>query len=340
MSSATSAAAGMAGTAGRGGAPIQVVSMGSYHIGGRKVTIEGGAKRRMPLWPGGPLVDYDPNGDFQAGQMYVQYTRLAHPVIPYPVCMIHGGGASGALWETTQAGTPGWQFMFLQNGFDVNVSDGVERGRSSWAQFPEINQGEPMFMSYAERWTTYRLGPKPGVPFAGSRFDASKFDQFMKQQVPRWTTSNAMVQAAYDEYFGSMTDGFVICAHSQGGLFALAAALRHPENVRGVVLVESSSTLDPAQTDVSALEGVPFLFVYGDFLSDEYRPDGYTWPGQAAYEGSMRHLHAHLRARGCDSTWLELPRIGIRGNTHAMMLEDNSRQIADLVCGWMREHVR
>lgn len=41
--------------------------------------------------------------------------------------------------------------MFLQNGLNVNVSDGVERGRSSWAQFPEINEGEPMFQSYAER---------------------------------------------------------------------------------------------------------------------------------------------------------------------------------------------
>ena len=50
--------------------------------------------------------------------------------------------------------------MFLQNGLNVNVSDGVERGRSSWAQFPGINEGEPMFQSYAERWTTYRLARK------------------------------------------------------------------------------------------------------------------------------------------------------------------------------------
>ena len=87
--------------------------------------------------------DYDPNGDFQAGQMYVQYTRLADPVVPYPVCMVHGGGGTGALWETTQAGEPGWEYMFLQNGFHVNVSDGVERGRASWAQFPEINPVPP-----------------------------------------------------------------------------------------------------------------------------------------------------------------------------------------------------
>lgn len=253
---------------------------------------------------------------------------------------VHGGGASGALWETTQAGGPGWEFMFLQNGLNVNVSDGVEHGRSSWAQFPEINEGEPMFQSYAERWTTYRLGPKPGVPFEGSRFDASRYDQFMKQQVPRWTTSNAMVQAAYDEYFGSLTDGCIILAHSQGSLFALESALRYPQNVRGIVLVEPSSTLDPTERDVSSLEGIPFLFVYGDFLDDAHKIDGYVWPGQFAYEGSMRRLHEHLSGVGGDSTWLELPRLGIRGNTHAMMLEDNSRQIADLICDWIKGHVR
>lgn len=320
--------------------PVQIASFGSYHIGGRKVTIEGSDLRHISFWPGGPPVDYDPNGDFQAGQMYVQYVDLVDPVLPYPVCMVHGGGATGALWESTQDGRPGWSFRFLQNGFNVHVSDGVERGRSSWAQFPEINDGEPMFMSYAERWTTYRLGPKPGVPFEGSRFDASKYDQFMKQQVPRCTTSNAMVQAAYDEYFGSMTDGCIILAHSQGGLFSLAAAMTCPRNIKGIVLLESSSTLDPQEADVSALEGIPMLFVYGDFLEDRHKIDGYIWPGQYAYEGSMRHLYEHMKAVGSDTEWIYLPERGIYGNTHALMMEDNSYQIADIICDWLKEHVR
>ena len=122
---------------------VKVTRKGSYFVGGEKVTIEGTNPIQMELWPGGPMLNYDPNGDFQAGQMYVQYTRLADPVVPYPVCMVHGGGGTGALWETTQAGEPGWEYMFLQNGFHVNVSDGVERGRASWAQFPEINPVPP-----------------------------------------------------------------------------------------------------------------------------------------------------------------------------------------------------
>ena len=54
----------------------------------------------------------------------------------------------------------------------------------------------------------------------------------------------------------------------------------------------------------------------------------------------MRKLHERVRAMGGDSTWLELPDLGIRGNTHALMLEDNSWQIADIICNWIREHVK
>lgn len=321
--------------------PVKVISKGSYHIGGKKVTIEGSAPIETHFWPGGPPVTYDPNGDFQAGQMYVQYTRIEDPVVPYPVCMIHGGGATGALWESTQDGGPGWEFRFLQNGFNVNISDGVERGRSAWAQFPEINDGPPMFMSYAERWTTYRLGPRLGVSFEGSRFNADQYDAFMKQQVPRWTTSNAMVQAAYDEYFGSMTDGCILLAHSQGGFFSLNSVLAREnyKNIKGIILVESSSTLDVNVTDVSCLKDIPFLFVFGDFLDEKQHVDGFEWTGNFAFNRTMRNLHNRILELGGDSTWLYLPEHGVYGNTHAMMIEDNSMQIADMICDWMKEHI-
>lgn len=312
---------------------VIIKSMGSYHIGGDKVVIEGSAPILTHFWPGGPPVTYDPNGEFQAGQMYVQYKRLENPYVPYPVVMVHGGGATGALYETTQKGEPGWEFMFLENGFHVDVVDGCERGRSSWAQFPEINDGPPMFNSYKERWTTYRLGPKYLKEFEGSRFDYSLYDQFMKQHVPRWTTSNAMVQKAYDTYFESQKEGMIVLAHSQGGQFSLNAALKNAKNIKAIILVESSSTLDPNEVDCSALKDIPFLFVYGDFLKPEYEIDGYVWPGSFAYKGSMRNLHTYVK----NSTWMELPDMGIYGNTHALMLEDNSRQIADLMCDWLKK---
>ena len=54
----------------------------------------------------------------------------------------------------------------------------------------------------------------------------------------------------------------------------------------------------------------------------------------------MRNLHEKLLSMGGDSTWLSLPELGIRGNTHALMMEDNSDEIADLICEWMKEHIK
>ena len=53
----------------------------------------------------------------------------------------------------------------------------------------------------------------------------------------------------------------------------------------------------------------------------------------------MRKLHERILELGGDSTWMHLPEMGIRGNTHAMMQENNSRQIADLVCDWLAKKV-
>lgn len=91
-------------------------------------------------------------------------------------------------------------------------------------------------------------------------------------------------------------------------------------------MVESSSNLDVDQVDVSAFADIPFLFVYGDFLGDEYCIDGYKWPGALAWEGSMRRLRERVLEMGGDSTWLELPDLGIRGNTRA---HAGRQQLAD-----------
>lgn len=90
------------------------------------------------------------------------------------------GGLTGVTWETTPDGREGFDTLFLRHGSNVCVSDAVERGRASWAQFPEINPVPPCFNSYAERWTTYRLGPKYPESYEGTRFDADKYDAFIK----------------------------------------------------------------------------------------------------------------------------------------------------------------
>ena len=128
--------------------------------------------------------------------------------------------------------------------------------------------------------------------------------------------------------------------HSEDAIREKLKKNPYPENVKAVILVESSSTIDVSKTDVSAFKNIPFLFVWGDFLGGEYVNERFKWIGDFAYSGTMRKLHEKIVELGGDSTWWHLPEMGIKGNTHAMMKEDNSRQIADMIGDWIKQHVK
>lgn len=318
---------------------IAVREIGSFHVGGKMHTLSRMAQRDRPSTPGGPVYSSDPNGEIVAGQMYVQYVRLASPQSPHPLLCWHGGGMTGATWETTPDGRQGWQMFFLRAGFDVYVSDAVERGRSSWAPFPAVYADAPYFRTGREAWEdVFRFGP-PGSWHAdpalrraheGMRFPVPYMDAFMKQFVPRWATNNALTQEAYDALIARL-DSSVVMTHSQGGNFGLTAALHAPDRVKAVVSIEPSGSPDPRAFDLASLRGVPHLFVWGDFL--DHRPSLrlHSLPLVRAWSDA-------LTAAGVDVEWIDLPSRGIKGNSHALMCDDNSDEIAGLVLDWLKRH--
>ena len=203
---------------------IKVKDRGSYFVGGKKYTLSGLPIVEMSFTPNGARSKVDPNGEYQAGQMYVQYVRLEEPISSYPVLLCHGGGMNGSTWETTPDGREGWDNLFLKSGFDIFVSDSVERGRSTWARYPEINPGPPVFRTYKAAWTGFRFGPNYGEIYKGQQFPVDYMDIFMKAANPRWTTSGEWTQKAFDEYVGSMKQGCILVSHSTGCLYAERAA--------------------------------------------------------------------------------------------------------------------
>ena len=145
-----------------GMAPLQVASIGGFHVGGSVRTLSGLPVREVRLTTSGPVRRVDANGDFLVGQMYVQYVRLASPSARHPLLLWHGGGLTGACWEDTPDGRPGWQNFFLRAGHDVYVSDAFERGRSGWPRYPEVVPDEPLFRSMRDAWNVFRFGPPEG----------------------------------------------------------------------------------------------------------------------------------------------------------------------------------
>jgi len=304
------------------------------HIGGREAVLDGLAEREVLYSPGNATVIVDPNGAFEVEHMYVQYVRLAAPKARHPLLLMHGGGLCGVTYETKPDRQPGWQSWFLQAGHDVYVADAVERGRASWARFPEIFQGEPHFRTKAEAWELFRIGAdgswrgsaSSSVANSGTLFPITAFDQFMKQATPRWTTTDAATQGAYNTLVDEHGP-FVIITHSQGANFAFRMAAAHPDKVAAIVAVEPSGFPSASQESLSAVRHIPHLFVWGDHMGSS-----------AIWRRIRQRLYRYgntLRSEGVAVVELDLPAIGVRGNSHMLMMDTNSNLVASLIQKWL-----
>src|SRR5207245_112927 len=123
-----------------------------------------------------------------------------------PLLMWHGGGLTGVTYETRPDGREGWLTYFVRQGWDVYNSDAVERGRAGWAMYPDIFKSEPVFLTKANPFERFRIGqgagsysPDPAKQrvLPGSQFPVAAYDNFVKQNVPRWTTTDDAILRAY-----------------------------------------------------------------------------------------------------------------------------------------------
>ena len=313
-------------------AAIAVRRIGSTYVGGRRASLQGLPMRQIVYSPGGPSVELDPNGQFQIEQMYVQYVQLHKPRARHPLLLMHGGGMCGVTYETTPDGRSGWQEIFLRAGHDVWIADALERGRASWARSPEFFAGEPVFRPMHEAWELFRIGPpgswRDGLPHANTRFPVQAFEPFMKQAMPRWTCNDAATAGAYGE-LARLHGPFVLIAHSQGCNFAWAMALAHPQQVRAIVALEPSGFPQLDDAALAPLRGIPQLMVWGDHLD--------AHPLWSQLRPRLRAFAQRLRQCGAQVDDWDLPSLGVRGNSHMLMMDDNSEDLARRIDGWLAE---
>ena len=256
--------------------PIALRDMGSFHVGGRLVEISGKPVKEVTFTPGGVPAKVDPNGTYQVEQMYVQYFLPANEKGAYPLLMWHGGGLTGVTYETTPDGREGWLNYFLRKGWAVYNSDAVERGRAGWAQYPDIFKSEPVFLTTANPFERFRIGdgagsydPDPAKRklMPGSQFPNEGYENFVKQNVPRWTTTDDAIIAAYIAEIDRVGPS-IILFHSQAGSFGFKVAQARPDKVKALIAIEPAGLGDPAKVDV--LKNIPTLIVYGDYIEKDF----------------------------------------------------------------------
>jgi hypothetical protein len=304
--------------AARAAEPIALRDMGSFHVGGRLVEISGKPVKEITFTPGGVPAKVDPNGTYQVEQMYVQYFLPANERGAYPLLLWHGGGLTGATYETTPDGREGWLNYFLRKGWSVYNSDAVERGRAGWAQYPDIFKSEPVFLATSNPFERFRIGSGPGSydpdPAKrklnpGSQFPDEGYENFTKQVVPRWTTTDDAIVAADIAEIDRCPS--LILFHRQAGTFGFKAVQARPDKVKALIAVEPAGFGDPAKADL--LKGIPAPFVNGDSIELDSR-----WP---KIHATGLAFADSIRAAGGVADVVDLPEVGIKGNTHMMMMD-------------------
>ena len=313
---------------------IVLRDMGSFHVGGRTAVISGKPVLEVRRTPGGPPTKVDPNGTYQVEQTYVQYFLPAQPRGAVPLLLWHGGGLTGASFETTPDGRPGWLNYFVRQGWDTYNADAVERGRAGFAP-PDIFTGDPIFLTKTDPFERFRIGAGAGSynddplrrkPLPGNQFPVDGYDNFTRQFVPRWLSTDDVITAAYIALVDKVCP-CVLVVHSQGGVYAFRAAQARPGKVKAIVAVEPAGFgyADKA----AALKDIPILAVYGDYFDVDKR-----WA--TIRDNGMQFYDAIAKAGGSVKV-VNLPQVGIHGNSHMLIMDRNNLEVAALIQQWLAE---
>lgn len=322
--------------------PLVLKARGSFSIGGEfveRTPIQLSTPFDRPLARGGRVA---------VNQMYVQFMVPASGA-GLPVVMLHGSNLSGKTYETTPDGRMGWDEYFVRRGHAVYVPDQVARGRSGFdiAIHNDVRAGlrphrdlPNVYLKPDQLvWTLFRFGARVGEPYPGGQFPIEALEAFGLQGVPDLNATlpqpnpNRLALAS----LGAKLKGAVLMGHSQTGFLPVEAALHNPAAAKALVLLEPGGC-GGADLDLAPLAGIPVLVAFGDNLdTPSGYPNNFSW--RTAFDNCKAFV-ARVNAAKGRAEMLHPPEMGIRGNSHMLMQDRNSLQIADLILAWLARSTR
>ena len=320
--------------------PIELAEQGSFMAGGS--------------------VERQDGEEFRGGHAYVHY-QIPIGARALPLVLVHGGSTTGMCWESTPDGREGFRDLLLRLGFAVYVLDLPGRGRAGGTAAGDSPRRQ---LGDVQTWNVWRLGPwippDPRSLFDGLQLpdDEAVLDQLLRQRsasvVSRPPEEDREVAANAIAAVIDRTGPCALVTHSNGAQYGWLAAIRH-HDVRGIVAYEPGTFVFPADgppaaidTEVEAvalintpievtsqdfqrLTAIPVQLVYGDNI-ERVRPSPVTgvelW--RVNTQRARQFIEA-LTARGGDAELVDLPSLGMQGNTHFPFSDLNNGEVAALL---------
>jgi pimeloyl-ACP methyl ester carboxylesterase len=340
------------------GEPLTLQSQGSFFVGGRKVTADGVYDGTASVFP--------PNAGqtFWVDHMYVQYQIPLNPS-RLPVVLVHGGGGTGRVWESTPDGREGYQTLLLRRGHPVYIVDAPRGGRSGFPSFNgafgrlddthQLVPAQTLRPGREHGWSRWRLGPAYPEVYDVQAFPMEAVDAFFQHLRPLVSDDPELISAALVALFEEIGPAILV-THSNSGLWGWLAGARSP-HVKAIVSYEPGVVfpadempaplplhkgVDPAGTPVSRSEfdhlaTKPVQVVFGDHIPTEPVPD-LPADKRRVQVVAARLFAGALNARGGRASVQLLPDVGLRGNSHFMFSDLNNVEVADQLSVFLALH--
>jgi len=319
--------------------PMVLEDEGSFFVGGQQIHTD---------YPSSNPTGLNAPGTYTVNQMYVHYWIPQQAAQRLPVIMVHGSNHTGVTYETTPDGREGWATYFVRQGYPVYVVDQAGRGRSSFNP-TLVNQAIAQqnvsllptggFQMYPREgaWVNFLFGPSFGVAWPDERFPLSSLDEYTSQLVPNTETTLVGGTNNTTNDLAALLDKIgpaIIIVHSQSGTLGLGAVVKRSDLVKGLISVEGGCTPVSPSDITNYYKKVPYLSFWGDHSVGAVGANG-----DARRTGCQATVAA-FKSAGGNATFLSLPDdLGIHGNSHMLMMDNNNLQLADILINWIHQNV-
>jgi pimeloyl-ACP methyl ester carboxylesterase len=294
-----------------------------------------------------------PEGQTYHGDHAYVFYQIPEKTRQLPLVFLHGAGQSSKTWETTPDGREGFQNIFLRKGFSTYLIDQPRRGKAGRSTIPSTI--EPI--ADEQMWyEIFRIGIWPdyneGVQFPR---DKQSLENFFRQMTPNTGSFDSeVISNSVSKLLDKIGTGILV-THSQGGLPGWIAGIKNL-NVKAIVAYEPGtypfpkgelpepisgrtgvlSGVEVSIEDFKKLTQIPIVMYFGDYIPDEVTNElgAENWRTRLALG---RLFVKTINRYGGDATLVELPKIGIYGNTHFLMSDLNNVEVADLLSSWLSE---
>ena len=337
------AAARSAAAAQRLGAePLTLKDSGSFFVGG--MLEQSPAISGTPNGPGNR--GYSNTDYITVNQMYVQFQVPKGSAGNIPLVMIHGCCLTAKSWEDTPDGRMGWYEYFTRQHHAVYLPDQSSRARSGFdatsinlvalGQAPSTTLPNIFTFGRNSAWDLFRFGPRYPQVWPDEQFPIEAINEFSKQVIPDLNATLPSPNPTWDNLaqVAIAAGGAVVVGHSESGFFPEYAALTNSSGIRGMISIEGGC---PALNDgqVASLARIPVLFIFGDHI-DGSDVSKTAWTKNVA---DCTKVTSQLQAKGGRATFWSLPALGLKGNSHMLMMDRNNIQIADMILQWINKNV-